>query len=123
MLVNVDVVCWLRCSQRLGNIVRGDISEIEDAIRETTPLIGTMRRLMEKAKGHRKALNKSYELEARLGVVQCIDGMGEARARFVNGVSRDFMDRCGTQSNPPSSMIERHSSITPAPMLTFSNAY
>jgi hypothetical protein len=97
--------------QRLGNIVRGDISEIEDAIRETLPLIATMRRLMEKAKGHRKALNKSYELEARLGVVQGIDGMGEARARFENGVSRSFMDRfvctnTHTQKNPHSLAID-----------------
>jgi len=40
--------------------------------------------------------NRTYELEARLGFVQDgrgQGGSGEERARFDNGVSRDFMDR------------------------------
>jgi hypothetical protein len=40
--------------------------------------------------------NRTYELEARLGFVQDgrgQGGSGEERARFDNGVSREFMDR------------------------------
>ena len=41
-------------------------------------------------------VNRTYELEARLGFVQDgrgQGGSGEERARFDNGVSREFMDR------------------------------
>ncbi|MGB1593462.1 MAG: hypothetical protein ACPIOQ_11965, partial [Promethearchaeia archaeon] len=39
-----------------------------------------------------RVMESTFELEARLGTWQ-FDGVRKGRGRFVNGVSRDFMDR------------------------------